>query len=255
MRSRWAPVNAPFTCPNNSLSKRLGESAAECTQTERAAPARAVFVQNAGDKFLARSAFPTDQHRRLAAGHFADGFEHPVDGRAFSLQLAAVEVAGLCRLFGRRGIADLRDFGLQDGNLPRLRLDPFDLADQLVVETLHIAVTFNRVEGHVRDLTQRAQEREVFAAEGGRVLFGSKNDQAHHLVADLQPMHQIDTQLSQGILRRRRFPACAQEGPLQVSQIFDRFNQRMFRAELARQVFCAIGRHETERGLCRRARR
>src|SRR6266566_2605686 len=33
MRRSCAPVNAPFSCPNNSLSSNCGESAAQCTTT------------------------------------------------------------------------------------------------------------------------------------------------------------------------------------------------------------------------------
>lgn len=176
-----------------------------------AAAARAIFVQDAGDEFLSRAALPADQHRRLAARHLANGFKHAVDCRALALQLAAVEIAGLGGGFGRGGITDLRQLRLQDGNLTRLRFDPFDLADQLVIETLQIAIAFHRVKGHVRDLPERVQKGEILSAERGRVLLGAEDDESHHLVADLEPVHEIDAQFPQRILGRRGFPAGTEE--------------------------------------------
>ena len=203
-------------------------------------------MQDAGDELLSRPAFAPDQHRRLAAGHLADGLQHAVDGRALPLQLAAVEVAGLGGRLGRRRVLKLRKLRLQDGDLPRLRFDPFDLPDQLFVEPFQIAVALDGVESHVRDLPQRVQEREILAAERGRVLFRPQHHQPHGLVADLESVHQVDAQLAQRILDGRRFTPRAQQGALQVSQLLDGLDQGVVLGELARQAFGAISRDEAE---------
>ena len=94
MRRGSAPVNEPFSWPNNSLSsKRLGNGGAVDRQKRPAGPA-AVLIDGAGHQFLAGAAVALDQHRDVLRRHAADGLEHalasPRSGRA---SLSALVVA------------------------------------------------------------------------------------------------------------------------------------------------------------------
>ena len=69
--SRSAPVNAPLTWPNSSLSSRLGDRAAQWTLTN-GRPARGlVVVDRLGEQLLAGAALAADQHRGRAGGDLA----------------------------------------------------------------------------------------------------------------------------------------------------------------------------------------
>ena len=63
-----APVKAPFSWPNSSLSSRVSVSAAQLRQTNGVLAARAGVVDGAGDQFLADAAFAANQHGGLAGG-------------------------------------------------------------------------------------------------------------------------------------------------------------------------------------------
>ena len=67
-----APVNAPFSWPNSSLSSSVSVRAAQLRQTNGPSLARAGVVDGPGDQFLADAALAADQHGRVGAGHPAD---------------------------------------------------------------------------------------------------------------------------------------------------------------------------------------
>ncbi len=70
-----APVNAPATCPNNSLSRSVSGRAAGDLDKRLVAPAAAA-MNGAGDQRFARAAFAADQHGGPRVGHAVDHVEH-----------------------------------------------------------------------------------------------------------------------------------------------------------------------------------
>ncbi len=65
-RRSTAPVKAPFSCPNSSLSIRVSGIAAQLMATNGAAASRAEVVDGPGDEFFTGAALARDQHRRFA---------------------------------------------------------------------------------------------------------------------------------------------------------------------------------------------
>ncbi len=72
LRSLIAPVNAPFSWPNSSLSSSVSGRAAQLTVTNGLRGAPAVVMDGARDQFLARAALAAQQHRRVALGDVRD---------------------------------------------------------------------------------------------------------------------------------------------------------------------------------------
>ena len=107
-RRRSAPVNAPFSWPNSSLSSRLSGTAAQFTATNGPPAPAARPVDRPGDELLAGAALAQQQHGGVALGDRADlahGLLHdprapqdsvqpllPLDLRAQPLVLAAQPV-------------------------------------------------------------------------------------------------------------------------------------------------------------------
>ncbi len=65
-RSRTAPVNAPFTWPKSSLSRRSGRKRAAVHGDERPRAREGARVERARDDFLAGPALPGDEDGRVA---------------------------------------------------------------------------------------------------------------------------------------------------------------------------------------------
>ena len=72
-RSLTAPVNAPRTWPNSSLSISSAGIAAQLTGCERFAAAMTVVVNSACHELLAGSCLAGNEHCRAAVGQHADG--------------------------------------------------------------------------------------------------------------------------------------------------------------------------------------
>ena len=68
-RALVAPVNAPFTWPNSSLSSSASGSAAQLTATKGAAGARARRVDGAREGGLPGARLAHEEHRRRGVGH------------------------------------------------------------------------------------------------------------------------------------------------------------------------------------------
>ena len=71
-RSVAAPVNAPFSWPNSSLSSRSSGSAAQFTLTNGRLRRDGSIVNRARDEFLADAALAANQHGDVAVGHAVD---------------------------------------------------------------------------------------------------------------------------------------------------------------------------------------
>ncbi len=69
VRLSMAPVNAPRTWPNSSLSSRLSLECAAVDADERPAGPAAELVDRLGDQFLAGARLPQQQHAGVALGH------------------------------------------------------------------------------------------------------------------------------------------------------------------------------------------
>ena len=72
-RIACAPVNAPRSCPNNSLSSRSRGIAAMLSAMNGIARACAVFVQRTRNDFLAAARFSGEQHRHIGLRQPSDG--------------------------------------------------------------------------------------------------------------------------------------------------------------------------------------
>ena len=67
-----APVNAPRSCPNSSLSMSVGGQRAAVDDDEGPVPARAALVDRPGDELLARAGLAEQQHRRVGGRNLLD---------------------------------------------------------------------------------------------------------------------------------------------------------------------------------------
>ena len=87
-----APVKAPRSWPNSSLSTSVAGSAPQFTFTITLAPPAADAMDRARDQLLARAGLAEQQHRRVGVGHELDGAEHLLHRRRAAQDLAEVEV-------------------------------------------------------------------------------------------------------------------------------------------------------------------
>ena len=71
-----APVKAPFSWPNSSLSSSVSGEGAAVDRHEPLGPPRAVIVDGAGDEFLASPGFPQDERGDVGRGQ---GAHHAVE--------------------------------------------------------------------------------------------------------------------------------------------------------------------------------
>ena len=85
-----APVKAPFSWPNSSLSKSPVGMAAQLSLTKVRLAARAQLVQGAGDELLARARLAANEHRGAGGGDGLDLLEHPAQGGALADDLPEV---------------------------------------------------------------------------------------------------------------------------------------------------------------------
>ena len=86
-RDPSAPVNAPRTWPNSSLSTSVGLSEARWIGTNGSLGPRRMAMNGPGDQLLAGAAFAGDQHRGIGRRDQRDALEHLLHGRAFAQQL------------------------------------------------------------------------------------------------------------------------------------------------------------------------
>ena len=70
-RRASAPVKAPFSWPNSSLSTSSRLIAAQFTATNGRSPARAALVERLRDQLLARAALAAHQHGEIGLGDLA----------------------------------------------------------------------------------------------------------------------------------------------------------------------------------------
>ena len=79
-----APVKAPFSCPNNSLSSSASGMAAQLMATNGLPARGAVVMDGARYQFLAGTAFPANKNGGIAAGHPGDELLHLPHGITFA---------------------------------------------------------------------------------------------------------------------------------------------------------------------------
>ena len=162
-----APVNAPFSWPNSSLSSSVSGMAAQLTATNGWSRRGPLVVDGARDQLLARAALAGDQHGRGRAGHLGD---HPVD---------LLHLGVLARRARRsRGAARARRAGIR----PRARASacraPADQREQLVlVERLG-------------DVVEGAQLHRLDRGADG--LHRGHQDDLQPLVDRLDPLEDLD---------------------------------------------------------------
>ena len=116
-RCSVAPVNAPRSWPNSSLSSSSRGIAEQLMRDERPAPARRVVVDDLGDELLAGAALALDEHRRVGIRDAADR---------------------LVDLLHRRAVADDRDADLE-------------AAAQLAFETVQVGGQTRHLQGAAGD--------------------------------------------------------------------------------------------------------
>ena len=86
-----APVNAPFSWPNSSLSSSASGSAAQLIATNGLLCALAALVQRARDQLLAGAALAGDQHARRRARDALDQAHDALHRRALADDVAGAE--------------------------------------------------------------------------------------------------------------------------------------------------------------------
>ena len=89
-RVATAPVKAPFSWPNSSLSMSVEGIAAQLTRMNGAAVAGAALMQRAGQQFLARTGFAQQEDRHVGRGRVRQPREHVVDRGALADDLLEV---------------------------------------------------------------------------------------------------------------------------------------------------------------------
>ena len=89
MRRRSAPVNAPRSWPNSSLSSSGSGMAAQLIARKGASAAAAVLIDRPGHQLLSRPAFAEDQHGHVLRGDAADRLVELLHRRRAAHQLVA----------------------------------------------------------------------------------------------------------------------------------------------------------------------
>ena len=108
-----APVKAPFSWPNNSLSSSPVGDSRTIQFDERTALARAEVVNGAGDELLARAGFAPNEHRGAGGGDRLHLLENAAEGGAIPDDLPEVVL----------GADFLLQVGVRFGELVPQRLD------------------------------------------------------------------------------------------------------------------------------------
>jgi hypothetical protein len=120
-----APVNAPRSCPNSSLSSTSRGSVAAVDGHEGLIPAGRAIVDRAGDQLPAGAALAEDQHRGLGRRDAVDHAEHVECMRALTMTMPAGECRHVEAVAEHHVLADQPPFlgGLadQDVRLTRSR--------------------------------------------------------------------------------------------------------------------------------------
>ena len=177
-RSRSAPVNAPLTWPNSSLSSRLCDRAAQWTLTNgRAARGLAAWIASA------RSSLPVPLSPRIrtadgAGRHLPRQRDHPPDGLARALDL--VEDLGVRPAARPRwqAVAAVGELVLEDQDPPLLLGDLLDLVAQLLVEGLQGLLDARRVQRQRGHRAEGAEERDLLGLVGHAAPLRAEHEQA-----------------------------------------------------------------------------
>ena len=77
LRSRSAPVNAPLTWPNSSLSRMFSLERRAVQRPRTACSPRAVLVDRLGHQLLAGAGLALDQHGGVGRGDLAEPVDRP----------------------------------------------------------------------------------------------------------------------------------------------------------------------------------
>ena len=145
MRRRSAPVKAPFSWPNSSLSSRLLRDGRAVEGQERRLGPGAVLVDGAGDQLLAGAALAGDQHRHVLGGDAADGLVDLAHGRAGADD-------GAVHVRVRRGLGDHGRLAHPPGHFQRLADHPPQLVQVERLEQVVVGALLHRLDGRVRRL-------------------------------------------------------------------------------------------------------
>ena len=149
-----APVKAPFSWPNSSLSSSPVGMAAQLSLTKVRLSRGTQLVQGAGDEFLARARFATNEHRGAGGGDRLHLLQHPVQGGALADDLAEVVLGA--------------DLLLQVGIL----------LGELVLERLDLLEGQGVLDRHGHLIGDELQEAHVRRIVGGRLL-AREHQRAH----------------------------------------------------------------------------
>ena len=145
MRRRSAPVKAPFSWPNSSLSSSVLRDGRAVQRQERRLGPGAVLVDGAGDQFLAGAALAGDQHGHVLGGDAADGLVHLAHGRAGADD-------GPVHVGVRGGLGDHGRLAHPPGHLQRLADHPPQLVRVERLEQVVVGALLHRLDGRVRGL-------------------------------------------------------------------------------------------------------
>ena len=143
IRLRSAPVKAPFSWPNSSLSSRVSGMAAQLRARYGALARRPVLVDGAGDQLLAGAALAGDQHGDVLVGDAADGLVHLAHGGA-----SADDGAGEVGV--RRGLRNHGRPAHPPAHLHRLVDHPPELLQVERLEQVVVGALPHRLDGRVR---------------------------------------------------------------------------------------------------------
>ena len=147
-----APVKAPFSWPNSSLSSSPVGMAAQLSLTKVRSRRGTQLVQGAGDELLARARFATNEHRGVGGGDRLDLLQHPAQGGALADDLPEVVL----------GADLLLQVGILLGELVLERLDLEGRLDLLEGQGV--------LDGHGHLVGDELQEAHVRRVVGGRLL-------------------------------------------------------------------------------------
>ena len=148
-----APVKAPFSWPNSSLSSSPVGMAAQLSLTNVRPRRRAEVVEGAGDELLARAGLAADQDGGVGGGDGLDLLEDPAQGGALADDLPEVVLGA--DLLLQVGLL-LGELVLERRDLPEGRLD--------VLEGQGV------LDGHGHLIGDELQEAHVRRVVGGRLL-------------------------------------------------------------------------------------
>ena len=163
---------------------------------------------------------PKQQHRGLAGGDLAGDAQNFPHRRAAAFAFLPPKRPRRRHGAGRL-IADLRELGLEEVDLPLLLGDFFELQLQLLVQSRDVLIDdLGAIHRHVCDLAQRIQESEVFGRERNRVPLLPQQHEARDVLRRFQAVHQIDVEFPEQRLLGGEFAPRPRRDPLQAALVF-----------------------------------